>query len=77
LVGNPLVDQAKLMEKILENLGFKRPEAMLAPQEPQIPAGMIEQALSMLGVPNEAFMAAMDQIEAAQQDPQAIPEETG
>lgn len=70
LIGNPLFDQAKVAEKILENYGVKNTRGWVI-TEPQVPAGVIEQALGVLGVPPEAFTAAMDQVEAAQQDLQA------
>src|SRR5207249_841819 len=46
LSQNPAVDQRKLTVNMMKDLGIKHPEAYLAPPEPQIPAGALQQAAS-------------------------------
>jgi hypothetical protein len=64
LLGNPAFDQAKVAQKVIENAGVKtNPQAFLVPQEPQIPASLVESALGAIGVPNEVFMQALDAVQ--------------
>jgi hypothetical protein len=67
LLGNPAFDQGKVAQKVIENAGVKvNPQAFLVPPEPQIPASLVESALGALGVPNEKFMQALDQVQQSQ-----------
>lgn len=71
LIGNPAFNQEFVAQKVAEGLGVENAKVAVAPQEPQIPASQVEGFLAQIGVPNEAFMAFMDQQQAAQQDPNA------
>lgn len=76
--GQPLFATEKVAEKIIENYGVKsNVQAYLAPQEPQLPASVVEQAIGVFGVAPEQFMQVLQQLEQQQQQAQEPQAEEG
>jgi hypothetical protein len=48
LRGDPTVDAQKLMVSVLKDLGVEQPEGLLAPQEPQLPASVVDGILGQI-----------------------------
>jgi hypothetical protein len=71
LSQDPRLDAQKLLLRGLQNMGIDMAEGYLAPQSPQIPAEIIQQFLQAQGIPPQAFVAYLDQLQAQQQDGQA------
>jgi hypothetical protein len=74
LSQDPRMNGEKLLIRALMLYGVDQPEGYVKPAEPQIPAGVVQGFLSQIGVPPEAFVAFLDQQQAAQQDPQNGPQ---
>ena len=60
----------KLLLRALELMGIDQPEGYIAPQEPQVPANVIQGFLAQAGVPPEVFMQYLDQLKGAEQQQQ-------
>ncbi len=58
LKGDPVVDQRKLAEWTLENLGVKNPTDWLAPPAPTVPAEVLNRLVEM-GVPDKVIAEAL------------------
>jgi hypothetical protein len=63
---DPLIDPVKLREQVLKKLGFANPTSLLRPQEPQIPAHVLEMAMEAFaqenGIDPDAFRADFGQL---------------
>lgn len=59
-VGNPAINQQKLLERVLEKTGIPNAQGWVSAEQ-QIPASAVEQFLGQLGVPPEAFAQFMQQ----------------
>ena len=67
LSQDPRLDGQKLLLRGLQLMGVDIPEGYLAPQQPQIPAEIVQQFLQQAGIPPAQFVAYLDQLQAEHQ----------
>jgi hypothetical protein len=77
LSQDPRMNGEKLLTRALALYGVDQPEGYLRSQEPQVPAGQVQAFLAQMGVPPEAFVAFLDQMQAAQNAPPGGPTVNG
>jgi hypothetical protein len=71
LSQDPRMNGEKLLIRALTLMGVDQPEGYVKPPEQQIPAAQVEGFLAQNGIAPEAFVAYLDQQQAAQNDPNA------